>query len=236
MQFFDDYPRFYETTRTLLKPNRFQQRWEMIVGRHRPLFEKARVLDLAAHDGRWSFAALKAGAAYVEGVEARPELVDGATANFRHYGVDDAAAKFLCADVVDYLGHASLPRFDVVLNLGFLYHTMKHLQVIEGMARTGARHFVIDTSIGKGEGAFIQLMTEDADDFRNAVRADRERPKNVLVGAPSKDAVRMMLDDVGYDCEEVDWFAHVADFAECEDYREGFRTTFVATRRAAPVA
>ena len=100
------------------------------------------------------------------------------------------------------------------------------------MARTGARHFVIDTSLTKGAGALIKLMTEDADDFRNAVRADAQRPKNVLVGAPSKDAVRMMLDDVGYDCDEIDWFAHVDDFAECDDYREGFRTTFVATRRA----
>lgn len=233
MRFFDTYPRFYETTRTLLKPNRFHQRWGMIVDRNRTLFENARVLDLASHDGRWSFAALKAGAAYVEGVEARAELVDGATANFRHYGVDDAAAKFVCADVVDYLDGDSLPRFDVVLNLGFLYHTMKHMQVIEGMARTGARSFVIDTSIAKGDGALIQLMTEDADDFRNAVRTDARRPKNVLVGAPSKSAIRMMLDDVGYDCAEVDWFAHVGDFAECEDYREGFRTTFVATRRVA---
>ena len=232
MRFFDTFPRFYETTRTLLKPNRFHQRWGMIIERNRSLFGNARVLDLASHDGRWSFAALKAGAAYVEGVEARPELVEGATANFRYYGVGEAAGKFLCDDVVAYLEAPTLPRFDVVLNLGFLYHTMKHMQVIEGMARTHARHFIIDTSIAKGDGAMIQLTTEDADDFRNAVRTDAERPKSVLVGAPSKDAVRMMLADVGYDCEEIDWFAHVADFAECDDYRDGYRTTFVATRRA----
>lgn len=232
MRFFDTYPRFYETTRTLLKPNRFQQRWRMIVDGNRSLFENARVLDLAAHDGRWSFAALTAGAAYVEGVEARADLVEGAKENFRHYGVGVENATFVCDDAVAYLEAAALPRFDVVLNLGFLYHTMKHMQVIEGMARTGARHFVIDTSLTKGAGALIKLMTEDADDFRNAVRADAQRPKNVLVGAPSKDAVRMMLDDVGYDCDEIDWFAHVDDFAECDDYREGFRTTFVATRRA----
>ena len=230
MRFFDQYPRFYETTRTLLKPNRFQQRWDMIVGRNRALFENARVLDLAAHDGRWSFAALKAGASFVEGVEARPELVEGARENVRHYGVD-AVCNFIRGDVIDYLEREDLPRFDIVLNLGFLYHTMKHMQVIEGMARTGARAFVIDTSIAKADGALIQLMTEDADDFRNAVRDDPARSRDILVGAPTKGAVRMMLDDAGYACEEIDWFAHVTDFSECDDYREGFRATFLATRR-----
>lgn len=231
MRFFDDYPRFYETTRTLLKPNRFQQRWSMVVDKNRALFHDARVLDLAAHDGRWSFAALKAGASYVEGVEGRAELVEGAKANFRHYGVSDAAYAFECADVVAYLERASLRRFDLVLNLGFLYHTMKHMQVIEGMARTGAQRFIIDTSLAKADGAQIHLLKEDADDFRNAVRTDPDRSKNVVVGAPTKDAVALMLDDVGYDCTELDWFSQVTDFTECEDYQSSYRTTFVATRR-----
>lgn len=43
-------------------------------------FEKdiqgARVLDIAAHDGRWSYALAAAGAAEVYGIEARSELIE----------------------------------------------------------------------------------------------------------------------------------------------------------------
>jgi len=71
IRFFDEYSRFYQTTGPLPKPNRFQQRWRMIIDPNGDLFQGARVLDIASHDGRWSFAALKAGAEFVEGVEGR---------------------------------------------------------------------------------------------------------------------------------------------------------------------
>lgn len=49
----------------------------------------AKVLDLAAHDGRWSYALAQAGARRVLGIEARQELVDG----FKQFPKDDAFAK-----------------------------------------------------------------------------------------------------------------------------------------------
>jgi len=47
-----------------------------------------RVLDIASHDGRWSFAAPQAGAAHIVGIEPRVELVDNARETFSLYGTE----------------------------------------------------------------------------------------------------------------------------------------------------
>ena len=47
------------------------ERYEALFASNRDIFDGARVLDLATHDGRYSFAALKTGAAHVTGVEVR---------------------------------------------------------------------------------------------------------------------------------------------------------------------
>jgi hypothetical protein len=61
------------------------------------------VLDLASHDGRYSFAALKSGAAHVTGVEVRQSLIDGAQDAFAFYGQDPKTYGFLRGDVFEVL-------------------------------------------------------------------------------------------------------------------------------------
>ncbi len=63
-----------------------------------------RVLEIASHDGRWSFAAVTAGASCVVGVEPRSELIDSAQANLCKDGVDPVRFQFVQADVFDFLG------------------------------------------------------------------------------------------------------------------------------------
>ena len=69
--FAEDYPRFMEVSELKPKPDRLNERYEAMFARNRDIFDGARVLDLASHDGRYSFAALKTGAAHVTGVEVR---------------------------------------------------------------------------------------------------------------------------------------------------------------------
>jgi hypothetical protein len=231
MRFFDEYTRFYDTTATLLKPNRFEQRWRMIFEKNAGLLRGSRVLDLASHDGRWTFASLKAGATYVAGVEARPELVQRAVDTFAHYWINPATYSFVCQDAATYLARDRLPRFDVVLNLGFFYHTMRHLELLENMARTGAKVFIIDTAVLTMDEPIIQVRVEDVNDPRNAVDHRRTGGSMVPVGVASRSALFLMLDYVGYNCTELNWRGTIDDFSECEDYLQGDRATFVATRR-----
>jgi predicted RNA methylase len=53
--------------------HRLNQRHKLIVAPFAEQIAGARVLDIAAHDGRWSFALAAAGAAEVVGVEARAD-------------------------------------------------------------------------------------------------------------------------------------------------------------------
>ena len=73
--FCDLYPRFLETSETAPAASRLNARWRAIIGWNEAILAGRRVVDLGCHDGRWSFAALKAGAAHVTGIEARPHLI-----------------------------------------------------------------------------------------------------------------------------------------------------------------
>jgi hypothetical protein len=59
--FFDQFPRFYESSETATHPGRLNLRHQAMIGDNLDIFEGAKVLDIASHDGRWSFAALQAG-------------------------------------------------------------------------------------------------------------------------------------------------------------------------------
>lgn len=55
---------------------RIEKRHEILVTPFKSDICGARVLDLAAHDGRWSYAFAAAGAAEVVGIEGRQDLID----------------------------------------------------------------------------------------------------------------------------------------------------------------
>ena len=59
---FARYPRFLSSSRTDVRGRRMAYRHRALIERHASILDGARVLDLASHDGRWSFAALQAGA------------------------------------------------------------------------------------------------------------------------------------------------------------------------------
>ena len=97
--------------------NRMNERYEALFASNRDIFDGARVLDLASHDGRYSFAALKTGAARVTGVEVRESLIQKAQETFAFYGQDPATYRFICGDVFEVLEREQL-EVDVVLCLG----------------------------------------------------------------------------------------------------------------------
>ena len=59
MGFFSTHSRFFESSVVGSWPERLDARYEAIVTPNKDAFTGARVLDLASHDGRWSFAAAR---------------------------------------------------------------------------------------------------------------------------------------------------------------------------------
>ena len=113
----------------------------------KPILAGRRVVDLGCHDGRWSFAALKAGATHVTGIEARVHLLRKAEQNFNHYGVPADTYRLVSGEAVEALRGLKAGNVDVVLCLGFFYHTLEHMRLLLEARRLGAEYVIVDTSI-----------------------------------------------------------------------------------------
>ncbi|MGH3500888.1 MAG: class I SAM-dependent methyltransferase [Nocardioidaceae bacterium] len=226
--FADDYPRFIETSGLKPKPARMNQRYEALYAANRDIFDGARVLDLASHDGRWSFAALQTGAAHVTGVEVRQDFVDKARETFAHYGQDPETYRFVCGDVFDVLAREKFD-VDVVLCLGYLYHTWRHTELLYRIHGLAPTHLIVDTRVVPGARSFVRLFRErNPDDLLSAAREAYSLDR-VLVGHPTVPALRMMLAAYGFEVEDMyDWAARLASHpggSQLSDYAQGRRVT-----------
>lgn len=228
--FFEQYPRFYWTSSTAPTTARLNLRYEAIFGENRDIFEDAAVLDLASHDGRWSLAALATGARSVLGVEARPELVAAAAENLGEYGYGPDRVRFVTGDVHEVLSTQQV-QADVVLCLGFLYHTLRYNELLGGIRRTGARYLIIDTFSPHmmQPDPNVNVITEDADEEGKAAADSYTHGASVLVGRPNLAAIQTMLGAYGYRVERLsDWAGLLRDNPEaenCGDYANGRRVT-----------
>jgi predicted nicotinamide N-methyase len=228
--FFDRFPRFYDTSETSSYPWRLNLRHEAIVGEHAGLLDGARVLDIASHDGRWSLAALEAGAASVVGIEARPELVENARANLAAYDFDGSRYEFVAGDVFDVLAREQ-PQVDVVLCLGFLYHTLRHNELFTRIRQTGARHVLLDTEVHRSPEAVVRLADEHVTREGNAVADEFSYGDTVLTGRPTLTALELLARTQGFAVERLsDWDGLLRDNPEADhvrDYRIGRRATLL---------
>jgi len=227
--FFDDYPRFHKTSQVAASAARLNLRYEAIFAANRDILERARVLDVACNDGRWSFAALKSGASHVVGIEARPELCENATQTMEHYGVDPAAYEFVCGDVLDRLREMS-PEVDVALCLGYLYHTYRHTELLHHLRRLDPEYLILDTLVIPGETRPV-LQVKAERPFREgaAVLDPYAHDGRTLVTLPSLAAVVKLVNSYGFGVEHLyDWPALLAANPRnpaARDYATGRRVT-----------
>lgn len=228
MGFFNDWPRFLETSGVAGAEARLNLRHEAIIEANQDLLAGKRVLDVAAHDGRWSFAALQAGAAHVTSVEARPNLVAAARETFDAYQVDKERYDIAESDVFGFL--ASPPAVDVVLCLGFWYHTIRWPELLHGFATTGARHLIVDTNVlaKAPDKAIVQLFVNHENLSNGQAVADAFSHRDrTLAGTPSEKALRKMLEAYGWRIEhKYDWPQVSTGGKALNDYRRKARVTW----------
>ena len=219
-RFFDSFPRFAETSKTGPSLDRLNARYRVLLESNRKLLDGARVLDLASHDGRFSFAALHTGAEYVVGVEHDPELVGRAETNFATYGVDPNRFRFVCRDLFESFD--DLGQFDVVFCFGILYHVNDHLHLLSSIAALEPSTVLIDTHVSTIPGAVIEL--------RSPLGESPPSPGSSIEGRPSRGAIDALTSTLGWTSTYVDWAAAArADDAGVDDYLAGTRVSVVAT-------
>lgn len=187
---------------------RLAKRYELIIRPFQDIFEDAKVLDLGANDGKWSFAISKCGAREVIGIEARGNAVNGMMTSTIEKGKENI--KIYKSDVFDML--ESLAKngefFDVVVIYGLFYHIMDHLRLLKLCKSIGAKNIIIDSEFALRPGACIVLCKEDIRKPCNAAPLYDDIDLTV-VGIPSKKAVEGMAEAIGYSCT---WSENIKNF------------------------
>jgi len=219
-RFFDAYPRFIETSETGPWLDRLNARYYALIHENRARIEGARVLDLASHDGRFSFAALRAGAAHVVGIEHDPRLVQAAAEHLAHYGVPAERYDFVAGDLFERI-RATEPC-DVVFVFGIFYHVNDHMRLLTLLAELDARTLIFDTNVSTKPDAVIEL--------RAPIAGSPPPPGSQLEGWPTRAALEAMWSSFGWTYEFFDWrAAGLSDHPKLDDYAGGRRVTAVVS-------
>jgi len=234
--FFDRYARFISTSGvgTRLpgggRSPRLPARYKAIVEQNRALFAGAKVLDIASHDGRWSMAALDAGAKEVVGVEGRRHLVASAYRTFSHYGVKPAQYQFIVGDIFDALPKFEPGEFDLVLCLGFFYHTTRHHELFAQLGRLRLRSVILDTEIVQGSGPIVRFKIERTTGDQSAL-ADMTGFPTTISGSPNHEMIVMLARHFDFVLRTVDWNGlGIKDWTGLDDYKADRRRTYVLER------
>lgn len=151
-----------------------------------------RVLDIACSSGYWAIQCALLGAEVVA-FEARPEQVE--LANFVKDIVGLNNIEFLTLDFWEMTPEMLGGTFDVVLNLGILYHLPKSVEALQRTMAMASSHVLLDTAVYPAQGPLLLLQWDNPEDIRMSADAG-------VAALPSKEAVEMMLAHV----KAGDWF------------------------------
>lgn len=225
--FFSNHARFGKTSTVASNLKRLDFRYSHIIERNKALLEGMRVLDIASHDARFTFAALVgANARHVTGIEARQNLVDNAEKNLAHFGVPEDQFTLVCGDVFEKLRDIEHGSIDTAMVLGFLYHTARQYELISMISEIGVKNIIVDSLVlGKTKAPIIKLEWEGT--TADAKIWDASRSK-VLSSTPSAAALRMILEEFGYKVDAYQPEIAIPDSAK--QYRIGGRVSMVATK------
>lgn len=192
--------RYNAISGTALRPpaaKRLRDRYEVIVARNRALFKDSRVLDLRSGDGRWSFAAIEAGAAEVVGVDSKTEAVEAARNTFIKIGVKPAAYRFVNSKLFAALKDFRPETFDVVLcrDVSADPHFF-----FKSLARLRPKHIILDTRIADRKEPIVIFRANKPD--QPGSKAGLQSAS--LIAIPNEALIRALCGHFGFRCRAVD--------------------------------
>jgi SAM-dependent methyltransferase len=179
-----------------------------------------RVLDLGCNQGYWSLQAVEAGCDFVLGIDGRQMHIDQANFVFDVNEIDRSRYEFVQGDVYATDLSAKAP-FEIVLCLGLLYHVSDPATLIEKIGALNTELLVIDTSLSRMPGQFLQLRRETAE---SPLAAPREQ----FVAFPSRQAVIALAESAGYSVATLR--PTFSSYEGTPDYRYGGRRAFLCAK------
>ena len=122
--------------------------------------------------------------------------------------------------------------FDVVLCLGFLYHTLRYNELMFHLRGMEPGHLIIDTGVIDHEAPVVRLRTEPVSEQRNAIADAYSWRGGVLSGEPSVSALERLLSAYDFEVERMtDWtrlLRRNPNAKGVQDYANGRRVTVCA--------
>jgi SAM-dependent methyltransferase len=209
---------FFDDSR---KHARCNARYERIISANLDAIAGKRILDLASNNGLWSYAALKAGASQVVGVEGRKELVEQAQKLLAGAGM--TRFQFERGDIFDYLQQKR--SFDTIFCLGVFYHVCDHYRLLSLIARQEPQVIIIDSGFIRSFRNEVWIKSEEPARIKNALAKYPDQPME-LAGQVSLGMMIQMAWNLGYSCRPVIWRrSEIADPNAVKDYVAGRRFT-----------
>lgn len=250
---------FLETSQTNPNPTRLNWRCEMLLTRNQELIKNQRVLDLASHDGRFSYACLRLGARSVRGVEGRPHLVANARENFKKLGFEEDRFHFESGDIFEWLPRFEPDSFDVILCFGFLYHTIRQVEFFQHMERLRPKFLILDSNVERFRGwqlikslkflnrlrssslspARLAELWKSIDAERDALffRSEDSREegstieRSNFIAVPTAGLMEKLMKVNGFEPRRIPWeSAGIDDLAPLRGYDNGVRVSYVGER------
>jgi SAM-dependent methyltransferase len=172
-----------------------------------------RVLDIACNSGFWSVQCALMGAEVI-GFDARPELIE--QANLIKSVVGCQNLRFQVLDFWDMSPPTLGSAFDIVLNLGILYHLSDPLQALRRTVTMAREYVLLDTEVYPSNDSILKLRWEEPDYIRSAARSG-------MVVIPSKSAVELILKELAVS----EWYEIPIQHDMPQDYREHRRTSWL---------
>ena len=213
VNFFDEYTAFYETGQTGVRPKMLNARFHALIEENKEIIENSTVLDLANHDGRWSFAALKNGAKKVYGIEGKKELVQKGLSNMKKYGITEDRYNFVEGDIFEEIKKIPTNQIDVVFCFGIFYHVSNHMELLKEIKRLQPKYLILDTEISKSKDPIIRLRKEPYFTPDGTISFEK-----FIAGRPSQSALNMMLNALDFKISYFNWEKNIDDWKGLEIY------------------
>ena len=178
-----------------------------------------RVLDLGCNAGYWSLRAVQSGCDFVLGIDGRQMHIDQADFVFEVKGVDRARYEFVLGDVTTDL--SAKGPFEIALCLGLLYHVSDPATLIEKISELNTELLLIDTSLSRLPGQFLELRRESAESPTFALREQ-------FVTFPTRKAVIALAESAGYSVATLP--PAFSSYEGAPDYLYGGRRAFFCAK------
>jgi len=192
------------------------------------LIKDRMILDIASHDGRFSFAAIKNGAAHVIGIEGKPHLVKNSIKNMERYGIPKNKYSFIVGDIHEEIKKIEPGKIDTIFCFGFFYHTMHHMFLLSQIKRLEPYYLILDSNVLASNEPIIRVGAQGGKEG-SAISSENTKNNKTIVGKPSRKAIEIMLDNLGFSFEYYDWpNRDFSDWKFLGDYKNGMRITLVA--------